>query len=137
VVDFVPVDFVSKAIVYLSRQKNSSGNIFHLVHPDPVPLNKIINWLRSRGRTLEETTYENWRKKLGKASMNSQDNALYPLLSMFPEKMPEEEVSGDFTYDMNNTIKGLKNSNLTFPELDVNLFTTYFRYLNKVGYIDG
>jgi pyochelin synthetase len=137
VVDFVPVDFVSKAIVYLSRQKNSLGNIFHLVHPRPVPLDKIINWLRSRGRPLEETTYENWRKKLGEASMNSQDNALYPLLSMFPEKMPQEEVAGNFTYDMKNTIKGLENSSLTFPDLDVNLFTTYFEYLNKVGYIDG
>jgi pyochelin synthetase len=137
VVDFVPVDFVSKAIVYLSRQKNSLGNIFHLVHPRPVPLDKIINWLRSRGRTLEETTYKNWRKKLGGASINSQDNALYPLLSMFPEKMPQEEVTGNFTYDMKNTIKGLENSNLTFPDLDVNLFTTYFEYLKKVGYIDG
>jgi len=135
--NFVPVDFVSKAIVYLSRQEDSLGKTFHLVHPEPVPVDKILDWIRSRGYILEETTYKEWRRKLGKASQGSRDNPIYPLLPILPGEMPEEEVSGSFTYSMDNTLKGLKRGSLKFPALDIQLFNTYYSYLINAGYINN
>lgn len=42
-VNLIPVDFVSKAIVHLSRQEESIGKTFHLVNPNPSHWSEVIN----------------------------------------------------------------------------------------------
>jgi thioester reductase-like protein len=51
--NFSPVDYVSKAIVSLSNQKESIGKAFHLVNPQPLPLKEMANYIRSLGYPIE------------------------------------------------------------------------------------
>jgi len=53
-VDMTPVDYVSSAIVHLSRQKESLGKAFHLVNPHSLHLSKLVNEINALGYPLKQ-----------------------------------------------------------------------------------
>lgn len=126
-----PVDYVSRAIVHLSRQKESSGKNFHLVNPHSFYLSELVAWIRSIGYPIERVRYETWQAEIVNRAGNSPDHALYPLVGLFSEKVSEAEMpqSGTLHFDCQNTLDGLATTNITCPQADANLFRTYFSYL--------
>ena len=128
--DALPVDCVSKAIVALSRQEDSRGRVFHLLHPRPVHLKELVHWIRSKGHDMEDVPWNTWRSRLVE---NARDNALYPLLPMFPEGLEEEE--GKLVFSLENTVQKLEGLALDIPSIDNALLNTYYTYLTRVGFI--
>ena len=62
--DMTPVNYISAAIVHLSRQKASIGKIFHLANPRRVGLRHIADWIRSYGYPLRRVSYDSWVAEL-------------------------------------------------------------------------
>jgi hypothetical protein len=58
-IDITPVDCVSRSIVDISQQAQSSAGIFQLVNPEPVHWHDLAAWLTSSIPELEQTTPEN------------------------------------------------------------------------------
>jgi thioester reductase-like protein len=85
-VNLIPVDYTSQAIVHLSRQKESLGKVFHLVNSHPAHWSEIITWIHSFGYPLEPVPYDIWRAKLLDAAGRSQENALTPLVPIFTQQ---------------------------------------------------
>jgi thioester reductase-like protein len=140
-VDITPVDYVSQAIVHLSKQPESLGQVFHLVNPDPAPWNEIINWFGSFGYPMKQISYHQWRAKLIDAIEHSQDNALYPLLALFPEEeIAINEVSSPsrmLQYDCQHTSEGLMESSIVCPSVNAKLLKTYFSYFIRSGFLEA
>ena len=132
-----PVDYVSRALVHLSRQKESSGKIFHLVNPHSFYLSELVALIRSMGYPIERVWYETWQAEIVNRAGNSPDRALYPLVGLFSEKVSEAEMplSGTRHFDCQNTLDGLATTDITCPQADANLFRTYFSYLADCGLI--
>jgi len=132
-----PVDYVSRAIVHLSRQKESSGKNFHLVNPHSFYLSELVTWIRSIGYPIERVSYETWQAEIVNRAGNSPDHALYPLVGLFSEKVSEAEMpqSGTLHFDCQNTLDGLATTDITCPQADANLFRTYISYLADCGLI--
>ncbi|MEG4963588.1 MULTISPECIES: amino acid adenylation domain-containing protein [unclassified Microcoleus] len=132
-----PVDYVSRAIVHLSRQKESIGKNFHLVNPHSFYLSELVDWIRSIGYPIERVSYETWQAEIVNRAGNSPDHALYPLVGLFSEKVSEAEMpqSGTLHFDCQNTLDGLATTDITCPQADANLFRTYFSYLADSGLI--
>ena len=42
----LPVDYVSKAVVYLSRQDTALGKVFHLANSRAVSWRELATWIR-------------------------------------------------------------------------------------------
>ncbi len=126
-----PVDYVSRAIVHLSRQKESIGKNFHLVNPHSFYLSELVVWIRSIGYPIERVSYETGPAKIVNRAGNSPDRALYPLVGLFSEKVSEAEMpqSGTLHFDCQNTLDGLATTDITCPQADANLWSTYFSYL--------
>jgi amino acid adenylation domain-containing protein/thioester reductase-like protein len=83
IMDFTPVDYVSRMIVELS-QKETAGKTYHLTHDRPVPYKQLIEEIRKAGFEIEIVPYAEWKEKL--AGIRYEDgNALYPLLPLFLE----------------------------------------------------
>ncbi|OAD20502.1 thioester reductase domain-containing protein, partial [Candidatus Thiomargarita nelsonii] len=82
-VDVMPVDYVSRAVIHLSRQRESLGKAFHLFNPSPLPWKELINWICSLGYPLEQTSIDRWRIELLHQAEHSTENALHPLLPLF------------------------------------------------------
>lgn len=134
--DILPVDYVSKAIVHLSRNKESWGKAFHLVHPHPVSLDLLFNHFRSMGYQVQRISYEKWRADLLDIANNSPEHALYPLVSLFSPSGSQEQTSkAVLKFDCQNTLDGLADTSIVCPPIDSELLSTYLSYLIRSGHL--
>ena len=140
--NLTPVDYVSSAIVHLSRQKESLGKAFHLVNPHPLHLSKLVNEIQALGYPIQQIAYDKWQADLLNVDI-SQENALSPLLSMFTEKISEKQLTYIETsslvsqaFDCQNTFDGLAGTSIHCPELDARLLSTYFSYFIHSGFLN-
>ncbi|MEH2128455.1 non-ribosomal peptide synthetase family protein [Nostoc sp.] len=135
--NIVPVDYVSKAIVHLSKQEKSLGKTFHLVHPQTLHSNTLIDHIRSWDYSIEQIYYDQWREKLLNVTQDSFEHPLYSLVPFFPARESEKQTSNSviLQFDCKNTINGLAGSPIVCPKIDEQLLRIYFLYLIENGYL--
>ena len=141
--DMSPVDYVSKAIVYLSRQKDSIGKAFHLQHPQPVSLNVLVDWVRSFGYPVDVIPYDAWQDKLIN-EVTSVENPLYTLRPFLLERRAEEQLTIPDLYlkarrpeiSCEDTLNALAGSSIVCAPIDSRLFMTYTAYLIESGFLN-
>ncbi|PHJ58160.1 polyketide synthase [Nostoc linckia z18] len=141
--DMSPVDYVSQAIVYLSRQKESIGKAFHLQHPQPAPLKVLVDWIRSFGYSVEMIPYEKWQSELIN-NVSSVDNPLYTLRPFLLERWSDEQLTIPDLYlqarrphiSCQDTLHALAGSSIACPTIDSQLFMTYTAYLIQSGFLN-
>lgn len=140
--DMSPVDYVSKAIVHLSMQKDAIGQAFHLQHPQPVGLDVLVDWVRSFGYDINIIPYEEWQAKLIE-SATSTDNPLYTLRPFLLERWSDEQLTIPDLYlkarrphiSCEETVKALAGSDVACAPIDGKLFMTYTAYLIQSGFL--
>lgn len=137
--DMTPVDYISRAIVHLSRQKSSLGKAFHLMNPQPFRSKKLLELLRTLGYPIESVSYATWRTKLLQIAESSPEHILSPLLPFFPERESQKQVSNPAAIEFNcqNTLDGLAGSSIACPPIDEQLLRTYVSFLIRSGFIDA
>jgi len=133
--DIIPIDYASRAIVHLSQQSDSQGKAFHLVHPHPVDSTILLESLRSFGYAIHSLPYDHWRGKLMQIAETSPDHALYPLVSLFPAKDETQPAETALAFDCQNTLNGLAGSAIVCPAIDQSLLHTYFSHLMQTGFL--
>jgi len=129
--NMVPVDYVSRAIVHLSRQSESLGKAFHLVNPRSILWGEISNRIRSLGYPLEQTSFAQWRTEISR----QKENALYPLLSLFPQNTDEKQSFMEPQFDCQNTIDGL--TDIVCPPINQKLLDLYFSDFWNSGFLEA
>ncbi len=77
--DMTPVDYVARAIVYLSRQQESLGKVFHLLNPEPITWSSIMDTIIELGYPLEKLPFDAWVDAIEEHG-DSACNPLRPLL---------------------------------------------------------
>ncbi|MDM8557980.1 amino acid adenylation domain-containing protein [Candidatus Parabeggiatoa sp. HSG14] len=136
--NIMPVDYVSRAIIYLSLQNQELGKTFHLLSPHHFLWRDLFDWIRSFGYSLEEISYTQWLIELS----SQKENTLYPYLSVFSQE--EDDFSDEkhaqnimSQFDCQNTIQGLANTNIFCPSIETQLLSIYFSYFWKNGFLDA
>jgi len=140
--DASPVDYVSKAIVYLSRQEESIGKAFHLQHPQPKPLSYLVDWISSMGFPVEMIPYEQWQAKLIH-DLSSADNPLYTLRPFLLEKWSDEQITIPDLYlqsrrpkiSCEETLNALAGSGIVCHPFDSQLLMTHSAFLIQNGFL--
>jgi len=139
-IEFTPVDYVTKAIVYLrqvpyldklifliwqyrSLKPSSIGEAFHLTSP-PVLYKTIFAAISSYGYLLDaEQLTEVWAAEL----YEMPENLLYPYLDMFSRNVvPYTKEVNDF-----RTKQALNCSDITCPPANETLFHAYLRFMHQ------
>lgn len=122
-----PVDYVSKAIVYLSQQPASLGKAFHLLNPQPFELKMLFKVIRSFGYPLQQISSDRWQAELAEIGDSSPEHPLYPLIPLLNTntKMPPITLN----LDCKNTLQSLNNSSIICPPTDEKLLTLYLSHL--------
>jgi len=134
VIDVVPVDYVSKAIVHLSRKPELPSIVFNLVNPHHISASEMGRLIDSLGYKTPVVSYPEWRNALLEDAKSSSKNALYPLLKMFSEEPPPDLVP---LFDCRHTLEGLRGTRLVCPEINVDLMATYLGYFKASGFLDS
>lgn len=140
--DMSPVDYVSKSVVYLSRQEISVGKAFHLQHPQPASLISLVDWVRSFGFSLKMIPYQEWQAELIN-NVTSPDNPLYTLRPFLLERWSDEQITIPDLYlqarrpiiSCEKTLEALKGSSIVCPPIDSQLLMTYTSYLVQTGFL--
>ncbi|MEA5498671.1 thioester reductase domain-containing protein [Limnoraphis robusta Tam1] len=129
--DIIPVDYASKALVHLSQKQEFIGKAFHLIHPQPVSSNLLFEQLGLMGYPIQRIPYQQWYSKLLEIAKRSPEHPLYPLVSLFSPTSSQKakEKSMNLKLNCQNTIKGLAETSITCPPIDANLLKTYISQL--------
>ncbi|WP_433342094.1 non-ribosomal peptide synthetase [Micromonospora sp. CA-111912] len=129
--DLVPVDYVSDAIVTLSRQPSAAGRTFHLAAGRLLRLDTALGWLRSRGFALPEVEPGEWLDRIGADA----GNAAFPLLGTLATELTGAGSEGGLVFDPRATDAALAGSGVSRPEVDEALFDTYVGYFTRTGWL--
>jgi len=130
--DLAPVDYVSAAIVALSRSAPVSGAAYHLTNPRRTRLGDIGGYLRGAGYRLDGQPLEQWSRTI----RSQPGNAAIPVLDIFLAEMTGQGWS-DLVFGNGQTVRDLGSAGPSCPEMDAGLFGTYIRYFTSTGYLPG
>ncbi len=141
--DITAVDYVSKAIVHLSKQTSSYGKAFHLVNPSLVSWQEIVHWLTSFGYQLDMVPFKDWHATLTQIAERSGDTQTLTLVQLFSSDAYEDESFSSHAgfrrqasmYTCQNTLKGLQGTFIVCPTVDAEMFGTYLTYLVDKGLV--
>jgi len=130
-VDVVPVDYVSAAVVYLSQQPASRGQIFHLCNPQPLPYRDLLAWSAAEGLALNPVPFVEWRRRLAEQAGQPGGEFVGPFLPLLEEVSAEQAYMPPF--DCRNTLAGLAGSGIVCPPVGPALLRTYLDYYSRQG----
>ena len=162
--DMTPVDYVSKAFVYLATSGRATSDIYHLANPQPVNGRDLVSWVRTYGYPLRSIPYEEWRTEMVALAGRSDGNPLSPFAPLFStvvsDKIPAWMVGkAATTYQSgvdrviraigarygaqsvqlkcDNALRDLAGASIACPPVDKQLLETYFSYFIRIGYLNA
>jgi len=143
VFDLSPVDYVSKAIVYLSMQPENHGKAFHLTNPNPWDWSEMVQWLNAFGYHVKAIPYADWLEKMKQARQRP-DDPLHHLLPFFSARYGKDQLTVPELYtkgrlpdvDSEATRKALAKGSIVCPPADGHLMETYFEVLMQQGFVE-
>jgi amino acid adenylation domain-containing protein/thioester reductase-like protein len=141
-IELTPVDYVSAAIVEISKQPDSNGKVFHLSNPHVIESKDLVGWISARGYPLRQVPFHEWQAGLYSLGAELQNNALYPFLSLLFELNREMVSSTGFSlfemklprYDCTNTVTALKETSIRCPRINEKLVDIYLAYLMEESF---
>lgn len=143
--EFIPVNYVSRALLNLALGENNLGKAYHLVPPDSAQstdLDAFFELINLNGFNLQPVSYPEWISRLE----NDENLASNPLMPLVP--MLSEAVYGELTrwqvyenmpaYDSQNAQNGqMKNHHpLSFSLMEAGLLGRYIDYWRRTGYLN-
>ncbi|MFJ4183925.1 thioester reductase domain-containing protein [Kitasatospora sp. NPDC089509] len=126
----VPVDYVSAAVLALTRRPDAAGRTFHLSGRAPVSFAEIVDHLRSFGRDLAELEPGAWRDRV----TADPDNALLPLLESFEAVSGAGATDVYLPIDSTSTDAALADTGIVRPVPTRELFRTYHSFFTRTGW---
>ncbi|MCW8127990.1 amino acid adenylation domain-containing protein [Microbulbifer halophilus] len=132
------VDYMVRAISFITRNPEAIGKKFNLIHRDENNLtlkeffNKLDNYFDFNFKVIP---YKSWRNLWE----NDSDSPLYPLLSLFRDNMYDglstvELYQNTYRWKCDNVAEFLRGSGIEEPEFDRELMSLYLERLMGVSY---
>jgi len=134
-----PVDYVSNAIIHISRQTKAINKCFNLTNKNVTAFKTISQYTKNAGYNITILPYDEWTKKL--AAYTPEENVLSILTRLFTDKRKDgENLTERYGHkqayiDTTNTDTLLKDSNINCPTIDEKLFSKYLELFSNIGYI--
>lgn len=144
--EFIPVDYVSTALLTIARGNNNPGKAYHLVPPDhaqSIDLDQFFELICDSGYQLQKLPYAGWIARL-KSDPGLFDNPLMPLLPMLSEAVYQQQTRWEVyenmpAYDASNTQAALRaaGSTLKFTPMDKHQLLLHLDFWQKSGVLPG
>jgi thioester reductase-like protein len=124
--DMTPVDYVSQALVFLSRRPESIGQVFHLANPAPINLRQLPPLCARLGYNLRLVPFSEWSRAA------AADAELAPLIPALAELTRPDGGSRLARYDCRKAVGALAcGSSIRCPEVGPALLDTYLADLAR------
>jgi thioester reductase-like protein len=133
-VNIVPVDFVSAAIIYLSKNPENFSGIYHLDNPEPIHFSKLASWLTAQGLHARTVSFDEWRAELFRQIPHMPSDGWEPYLPLIEEVEERQVFMPEF--DLSNTLTRLDGSGIRCHPVNDRLFSTYLNYFIPRGFLE-
>ncbi|KAH0839107.1 hypothetical protein AYO21_04700 [Fonsecaea monophora] len=132
--EMTPVDFVSKAIIHLSNQTNTTQFVFHLGDPDPVPTRSVFKDLEELGYPTKPLPWDEWvaRWQENRGTLKGGDGAF--TIDILRSGMPSVEFLRGIVV-LNNAATRPLRAVVERPKVDSVLLETYARHWFARGWL--
>jgi amino acid adenylation domain-containing protein/thioester reductase-like protein len=132
----VPVDYASRALIFLSGQSQGIGKTYHLTNPSPLSSNQLFAWACAADLALERVDFNDWLKELRNLVGNSSDHPFFSLVPMLDQERANltnnnESPERVLIFDHRHVSAGLSGTGISCPIPDQHLWQLYFHYLQK------
>jgi thioester reductase-like protein len=134
VVDVVPVDYVSAAIVHLSQDNGSVGQAFNLCSSRQVNFQQIVELVAEMGYRLRRIPFSEWKSDLFELAMQEPAAGWQVFLPLISEV--DVRLISSPRFDQRNTLAGLEGAGILNPPLSSELMRTYFEFFRDSGVIE-
>ncbi len=127
-INFVPVDYVSRAVIALSGQQSAYGKTFHLDNK-PVSWQQLWFEIAALGYHLQTTSYAQWCAAVIALSAQEPDNIKLAIVRKRLESgQPIYLFSDKPKVNSEQTHKGLSGTGIACPAIDRVLLSRYLDY---------
>ncbi|NUQ74150.1 MAG: amino acid adenylation domain-containing protein [Polyangiaceae bacterium] len=141
--DYVPVDYVSKAIVHIATKQIPTGKAYHLNNTRYQLLSAIIERMQAFGYPVRKMPYLNWVQEIVLHTGKNPTSPLTPFVPLFVERWSEENLTYLEIYfegkiprfTCENTLEALRGTDIACPPIDDELLSTYLNYFLRVGFL--
>eukprot|EP00934_Nitzschia_sp_Nitz4_P001632 Nitzschia sp. Nitz4//scaffold259_size27336//7912//11118//NITZ4_008191-RA/size27336-processed-gene-0.18-mRNA-1//-1//CDS//3329544504//1632//frame0 len=120
--DMTPVDFAASAVVHLAvhAPHQAMGQRFHLQSSqEPIPLARIVDWLREGGHEIEAVNTEEWVQRLEGSEKTAKLASGWPAFEKY-------FTASTWLQFGNDNLQQACHGEIPFPELDQQLMLHWF-----------
>ncbi|CAM3365294.1 amino acid adenylation domain-containing protein [Kibdelosporangium persicum] len=140
--DFVPVDFLASAVVYLATHRQATGKVYHLTNPRPADLSDMVARMHAKGCDIRIGSYAEWVDELVRYIGANPAHPAAPFVSLCVDRANHTGISVKEMYftgtfprlGRQNVEEDLADSGLKCPPVDT-LLDLYLEYLFSSGYL--
>ena len=142
--NFVPVDFLAAAIVYIATHNLATDRTYHLTNPNSAGLGDMLDRMRAAGHKITTLPYHQWVDKLLRHVAANPTSPTAPFVSLCVDRGNKSSITvkemyfeGTFpTLDRANVERDLAGSGLVCPPVDTTLLDRYLEYFYRTGYLN-
>ena len=138
--DMTPVDWVTKAMIYLARQPDSAGKVFHLLNPQPIHWSDVFDLVNEAGYPVTKLPFADWVSAL-EAHADPETNPLSPLLPFFQINFARRMMGvSDEAYlalGTEATQRALESAGFTCAAIDSRYMQLYLAQFARLGRLNG
>ncbi|MFD6275949.1 amino acid adenylation domain-containing protein [Streptomyces sp. NPDC060209] len=127
--DWVPVDYVSAAVVALSVSGRTGTETYHLTNPDAPGLDRVFEAAARLGHELRTIPAPQWQARVAA----QHDNAAQLFLG--EEGQTRHEATDHRGFDSSRTAKAVADLGVHLPSLTDDVLTRYLTYFHGTGFL--
>ncbi|KAG9004721.1 large subunit of alpha-aminoadipate reductase [Tulasnella sp. JGI-2019a] len=135
-VNMVPVDHVARCTTLASINAPSSTftQVYHVTAKPAIRYNDLLLALATYGYEVSQCEYLIWRMKLEQHVMETQENALFPLLHFVLDDLPTSTKSPELN-NLSTTTLLRRSGEKEDASVDSELIGKYLAWLVEVGFL--
>jgi thioester reductase-like protein len=130
--EMVPVDFVSKAIIHIAREPQNLNKAYFVVHPQSLSIGRWAAWHREVGFPARTVPWDQWKNEL-LAHARLQENAMAPFIDLL---VPLNQAQACFPRVDSWQFRDATRNLGIAPPCVSDLLARYTRHFIESGYYD-
>jgi thioester reductase-like protein len=134
ILDIVPVDYVSDAVIHISSQPDPFGKVYHLSAAEQTNYRDLLDYIKDQGYPLRTVSYDQWRRDLLELAVHNPENSWNVYLPLIAEV--DAQVLTMPRFGQENTKAGLAGTSIQTAPLGPELMRAYFRHFIESGKLE-
>jgi amino acid adenylation domain-containing protein/thioester reductase-like protein len=130
-IEVMPIDWVSRSMIHISRQKESQGKVFHFFNPNGAHVLQVYEWIKSYGYKADVVDWNAWRDLALKVDDSNALSTVTPIIH--EEGTNPERIN--LRIDCTNTLEALEGTGLVCPPVTEELTHRVLSFLVDTGFL--